>query len=154
MPSLTTKVIAVLSEIDFARKYYALYEQLSNNSPQHRWSKEEIQSVLSQTSLTFKYVSSERLFTHRDLSGVTRMDLGVRVPDTEAELLLEVGQGDEIAGGPFQLLAKQVAEQQHKGFTYDPPYPWLPVSTEDDLRVAVEFAIDTLNEFRRKFSND
>ena len=151
MSSLKEELLNIMRPIDFDRRYYSFYEELRDKESDRVWTKEEIARSLAEFDLIFKYVSSDRLFMHSSAVRSTKMSLSVRVRDSEAELLIEIAKESELTGGPFQLLAKEVAESRNPGFSYDPPYPWLPFVSEQDFKAIVRFGIGVFEDIKERW---
>jgi hypothetical protein len=152
MTSFDKELRDKLAASAFDERFYSIFEQLRNRATDRKWKKDEIASILEETGLRFEYVKSERFFNHAEIVGNMRLEVGVNVRQSEVELLLNIYRGEEGTGGPFQLLAKQVADRRQPGFNFDPPYPWLPAASIDDMRLIARFAITVFNELKKAFS--
>ena len=150
--SLERKLLELLAEVDFDRRYYAYYE--SHRSPEDAdsvVSDKDLATALSQTALEFEYTASEHLFRHKEVCDSIELMFGVGLlGGSDLEFLLYLKTSKGFLGGPFPKLAREVGQVRDPAFTCSPRSPKLPVSRLQDLQEAVQFGLSLFEDARNK----
>jgi len=146
--SLGQKLLELLSEIDFGKRYFAYYElHKSREGADTSLLDRHLESALSQTGVDFVYNEREHFFRHKEDCNGAELSLGAALLyGSSLEFLMYLRSKDGVVGGPFPKLARDVCKLRDPSFDYNPRSPKLPVSDEDDLQEAVRFGIALFQE--------
>lgn len=145
--ALEAKLVALLARIDFARRYYAFCDQHADRTPDRSLKRADCERLLKTTGLAFKYESRERFFSYREPGSTLDLVLNVALAHG-LELILTFRTPTGTLGGPFHVLAAEVAQLSEPGVAHDPPYPRLPYHDLEDLREALALGLDLYQEAR------
>jgi hypothetical protein len=147
---LRREFLELIAQIDFAERYYRYITSHRDASPgtAPRVSRADVEDILVATGLDFEYVTREHAFLHHERTPHGQLTLGIKVDDSvESVLSLKTKHG--VVGGPFAVLARQVAQFRDESFTFTPRAPRLPFSTLDDLREAIRFTVELFHDATR-----
>ncbi len=146
---LQAELVARLAGIDFARRYYELYERHPHDGQRPALGQADYQAAIDRLPMEFTYHRRERFFGTVEWHGETAGGLNIAFSETRVELILTVQVGGVRFGGPFPLLARQVARLDNPAFTYEPRSPKLPFGDEAGLHEAVDSGAALYENARR-----
>ena len=152
-PEQQTKLIAMLAELAFDRRYYRFYEeQKAAESTQMPGDGRSIQAqLLAETGLAFTYDSKEKFFGHQSEQSGGKSILNVIFRSSTAEFVVYFERQTDLCGGTYHGLARTIALQRDPNFAYQPRYPRLPYATEEQLRTVIRFGVDLFREMQPIF---
>ncbi|HAG83791.1 MAG TPA: hypothetical protein DCL61_22245 [Cyanobacteria bacterium UBA12227] len=151
---LSSKFYELLAGINFEKRYYEYYENCRGREKMAGYNRQDCEAVLASTSLEFKYYKKENFFSHKQVYKKNEFILNVAFPYSTVELIFSVKAKDEVIGGPFSLLARQVAQLREPNFEYSPPYPKIRFSNLDELQEAVKFGISLFEDVKQVILSD
>jgi hypothetical protein len=146
---LQAELVTRLAGIDFARRYYEFYERHPLGGQRPALGQAGYQAAIDRLPMEFTYHRRERFFGTVEWHGETAVGLNVAFSESRVELILTVQVGGVRFGGPFPLLARQVAQLDNPAFAYEPRSPKLPFRDEAGLHEAVEFGAALFEDARR-----
>jgi hypothetical protein len=145
--TLTTKLVELLAEIEFDRKYYDFYRSLADSEDRKtNLSRADFETALLQISLAFDYHKGEDFFLYRGICPSVDVELRVAFTYNSAEFILTVKTVAGSIGGPFPRLARLVALQRDANFSPFPRSPKLPFANKQELQSVVEFGVSLFEE--------
>lgn len=144
---LQAKFVGILDRIGFSTRYYEFYERRKGLKCGPLGS-EVYESVLRATGLEFKYDKRERFYGNREFIGACELILNASFRDGVLEFVLAIRTSSGTVGGPFHLLAFQVALLKNPDFVHTPAYPRLPFGSRDELSEVVSFGFELYREAR------
>ena len=145
------RLLHALVSIHFSERYYRYYEQTRQRSPQELITHENILQALDSTGFDFKFDTREKFFYHREKHDVFQVSLHIAFTSSAAEFILAVKTPVGSVGGPFSLLAEEVALQYDAGFSYLPPYPDPLFSNLQELQEVILFGISLFEDAKQAF---
>jgi len=143
------KLIDLLSGIEFARRYYDFEKTSRERAGNWGMGRKDFEAALAATSLSFVYEAKERFFKHEQAHEHCAISLGVAFSASTIEMILYVKTKHGYIGGPFPLLARQVAQLRDPNFVYAPPFPKLTFSNVDGLHRAIQFGVSLFRDAKR-----
>ena len=146
------RLVELLAGIDFGARYYAFYELCRARTPATpppNPPRDELEAVLADGPLAFRYRAGERFFDHAERQGKLEVGLNVFFAASTAEFILKLRTSYGHVGGPFPLLARRAEQLRDPDFSYSPAAPKLPFSNRDELRDVVGFGIALYQDARR-----
>jgi len=148
--SLSKKLVELLAQIDFGRRYFDLYAESSERegAADCHVDRKDIDAALDDAGLEFKYLAKEQFFRHVDKQDGYDLLLHAAFPYCTAEFGLYVKGAWGAVGGPWPKLARQVVQLSRPDFNPSPASPKLPFSDAAGLREAVRFATTLYGEAR------
>ncbi|HEU0087903.1 MAG TPA: hypothetical protein VFQ77_09655 [Pseudonocardiaceae bacterium] len=148
--SLSSKLIELLAQIGFGRRYFEYYAEHSKRQGrgEHNVDRKTLEVILAETGLGFKYFAKEKFFRHVEKCQGYDLMLHAAFPYSAAEFLLYVKGDWGVVGGPWSELARQVMQASDPDFNPSPASPKLPFSNEAELREVVQFGITLFGEAR------
>lgn len=149
--SAKQRLIHALVGIHFSERYYRYYEQTCHRSPQKFMAHENIVKALISTGLDFKFDTREKFFYHREKHDAFQISLHVAFTSSAVEFILAVKTPVGHIGGPFSLLAEEVALRHDAGFSYSPPYPDPLFSDLQELREVILFGTSLFEDAKQAF---
>lgn len=144
-------LISALASIRFSERYYDYYGQTRHRPPQNFMAREEIIQTLASTGLDFKFDTREKFFYHHEKHDAFQLGLHAAFTSSTAELILVIKTPAGYIGGPFSLLARQVALRHDANFSYSPPYPKLLFSDKQELGEVILFGISLFEDAKQAF---
>lgn len=145
------RLLHALVSIHFSERYYRYYEQTRQRSPQELIAPENIVQALGSTGLDFKFDTREKFFYHREKHDAFQLSLHIAFTSSAAEFILAVKTPDGSIGGPFSLLAEEVALQHDADFFYLPPYPDPLFSNLQELKEVIMFGTSIFKDAKWSF---
>jgi hypothetical protein len=152
MNELHEKLLNVLATKNFASRFYGLYERLRGN--RDAMGTKELGRALSDTGISFAFNTKEKFYRHADVIDGIEVSLGAACIPSGVELLLYLRKDGTIAGGPFHVLAEEVAIRSDPGFSYSPAYPKLPAASAQDLDEIVRFGLTVRQEIEQELAGE
>jgi hypothetical protein len=148
--ALSTKLLERLRKIDFDRRYFDYYRvHADRENSTMRTTRADLEAVLSDTPLNFKYYTKENFFQHKERHPRCELVLNIAFPYSTAEFILHVRTNCGPAGGPYPLLARQVATMRDPDFVASPRSPKLPFSNAIELKEVVQFGLSLFEDAKR-----
>ncbi|MCA9953103.1 MAG: hypothetical protein KC434_00170 [Anaerolineales bacterium] len=141
---LEEKLIDLLAEIDFDKRYYEFYQSMvESEDSDTSLTRADFEATLVQTTLDFNYHKKENFFQHKQSHPNADMALHIAFPyRSMAEFILTVNTAAGPIGGPFPQLARQVGLRRDPDFSPSPRSPKLPFADEYELEKVIKFGID------------
>ncbi|MCU0491398.1 MAG: hypothetical protein MUD01_07415 [Chloroflexaceae bacterium] len=147
--SLTQELIQLLTDRNFADRYYRYYEQCRGRGEMKDYTPEKAMEVLATSGLDVSYDRREKFFTYREKHDSRIIGVNVSYNHSMAELILTLQLGEHKLGGPFPMLARQTALLRDPAFTYEPRSPKLPFSNQQELNEVTRWGVDMFLEIKQ-----
>jgi hypothetical protein len=140
----------VLRGIEFDRRYHGCFAEIRHReSAEQGFDRGDIEAALAGSPLTFTYNEGERFFGHLERREGYDVGLNLACSWSSLELILVLRTARGHIGGPFPMLALDVARDRDPAFTLDPPYPHLPFHTHEQLREVVDVGLELYADVRQ-----
>lgn len=146
---LSRKLIEVLATVDFATRYYSFCDSQRAKVGETALTFKDFEAALRTMPLSVRYNSKEKFFLHEQADGPLHFSLRVAFTVSSIEMMLYLGIERAIVGGPFSVLAKQVAQLHNPNFNHSPAYPKLPFSDAEKLVDALQFGVSLFQDVKR-----
>jgi hypothetical protein len=144
------KLYKLLSQMEFAERYYRFFQQTQRNyQGEASFEQEDFADALSSTGVDFKYDKRERFFGHKESHPSCDLTLNVAFLDDSVEFILAVKTSQGYIGGPFTVLARQVKRLGTPDFDYSPRSPKPQFSNAEQLQDVVNFGVLLFKDAKR-----